>query len=103
MKLKSTGTKRTESAAGSSRSSASSTEQFRRRRYPFYALCIHNNGSPASLELGKAYQVIKPEKNDPAHSLRIVDEEGEDYLYDADWFAPLDLPPRARKALQAAR
>ena len=52
--------------------------------------------------MGKAYRVIRPQPNDPKHLLRVIDEEGEDYLYPADWFVPIDLPPRAKKALAAA-
>ena len=54
------------------------------------------------MQVGKAYKVIKPEANDRAYFFRVIDEEGEDYLYPADWFVPVDLPPKAKRALVAA-
>jgi len=57
-----------------------------------YALCVNNDGYEAALELRKLYQVVPPEKNDPADWLRIVDESGEDYLYSGERFVLLTLP-----------
>jgi len=51
--------------------------------------------------VGKVYQVIRPEPND-GPGLRVVDEEGEDYLYPARRFVPLNLPPRAKRAVVGA-
>ncbi len=98
MKPKSTGVKRTALANATGKSNGRSG----RPSYPFYAICIRNDGNEASLRLGKAYRVIKPEKNDPPETLRVIDEEGEDYLYSSDWFVRLDLPRTARRALSAA-
>lgn len=104
MKQKFIGSKRTASGAGSNGSNARSTGPDRRKRsHPFFAMCIERGEYKASLQLGMAYKVIRPEANDPAYFFRVVDEEGEDYLYPADWFVPLDLPPKARKAIVAAR
>ena len=52
--------------------------------------------------LGKAYKVIKPLAEDPEYDLRVIDEEGEDYLYSARRFVPVDLPPAARRAVVEA-
>jgi hypothetical protein len=35
--------------------------------------------------------------------LRIVDESGEDYLYPAEWFVPIELPRRLQVAVAGAR
>jgi hypothetical protein len=103
MKPKFTGSKCTASPAGSKRSSVGSIgRDGAKRAYPFFALCIEHGQCKASLEVGKAYQVVRPESNDPAYFLRVIDEEGEDYLYPADWFVPIDLPPKAKRALVAA-
>ena len=58
---------------------------------------MQNKGYPASLQLGKAYRVIKPRKNDIPFRIRVIDEEGEDYLYLADWFVPIEVPRSGRK------
>ena len=34
--------------------------------------------------------------------IRVIDESGEDYLYPATLFAPIDLPQPLRKAVAAA-
>ncbi len=64
-----------------------------------FALCLDNNGYPASLETGKLYQVI-PDPAATAHGyLRVIDESGEDYAYTADRFYVLELPPAVEAAL----
>jgi hypothetical protein len=68
-----------------------------------FALCIRNRGYEADLIVGKVYRVVESERNDRAADLRVVDESGEDYLYPRAWFVPVELPPRARKALVASR
>src|SRR5687768_8390880 len=97
---KSTGLKRTASAASGGRSNANSSGA--KRRYPFFVICIDNRGYEGSLMLGKAYKVIKPLAEDPEYDLRVIDEEGEDYLYSARRFVPVDLPPAARRAVVEA-
>jgi len=40
------------------------------------------------LVIGQVYKVAPPDKNDQAFELRVIDGEGEDYLYPADYFEP---------------
>lgn len=64
-----------------------------------FALCLSNEGYPASLETGKLYRII-PDKDAAAEGyLRIVDESGEDYAFAAARFYVLDLPQTVRKKL----
>ena len=51
-----------------------------------YMVCVNNEGYPASLELGKSYEVL-PDDNAEPDEVRVVDESGEDYLYPADYFS----------------
>ena len=95
MRLKSTGSKRTASANATGKLNADSHSNG--KKYPYLAICVRNDGVPASLERGKAYRVIKPLANDPPGRIRVIDEEGEDYLYRADWFVPIEVPQAARK------
>jgi len=85
-------------ATGRSKSASGSST----RKYPYLAICVRNNGNTASLELGKAYRVIKPLPADPPQRIRVIDEENEDYLYRADWFVPIQVPPSARKSVLQA-
>ena len=51
-----------------------------------------SNGYPASLEVRKIYRII-PDAHSAEHQLvQVVDESGEDYLYPADYFIPIELP-----------
>lgn len=56
-----------------------------------YVVCIGNKGYPASLELKKLY-VTLPDAEAESHGLiRVIDESGEDYLYPADFFLPIEV------------
>ncbi len=56
-----------------------------------FLLCVDNKGYEASLEIRKLYKNM-PDKDAERHGqVRIVDESGEDYLYPANYFAPVRL------------
>jgi len=100
MKPKYTGSKHTASAGTTGRSKNASGNLA--RTYPYLAICVRNNGNAASLDRGKAYRVIRPLPSDPPQRIRVIDEENEDYLYPADWFVPIEVPPSARKSVLQA-
>lgn len=64
-----------------------------------FAICVKNEEYPASLQLRKVYRVLTDEKAERQNLLRIVDESGEDYLYSASYFVPVELPQAAETAL----
>ena len=51
------------------------------------AVCARNPGYEASLELGKAYAVIRDPGPAQHGYLRVIDESGADYLYPAYYFS----------------
>lgn len=65
-----------------------------------YAVCINNDGYKASLEVGKLYQIIADEAAEGDGMIRVIDESGEDYLFEAERFYPVELPPALAKELQ---
>ncbi len=68
-----------------------------------FAVCISNEGYPASLELRKIYQVLQDAKAAQHKLVRVIDESGEDYLYPERFFVPIELPQAAEDAfVQAA-
>lgn len=70
---------------------------------PKYAICTVNAGYEASLELRKLYEVVPDDLATNYEQIRIIDESGEDYLYPASWFVPVDLPdPVAERVAQVA-
>ena len=67
-----------------------------------FALCLNDEGYPASLEVGKLYRLI-PDDEAAAHGyLRLIDESGEDYAFVAGRFHIIDLPLPVGEALMTA-
>ena len=66
---------------------------------PEFAICVKNEEYPASLQLWKVYRVLPDEKGARHNMLRVVDESGEDYLFSAGYFVPVELPQAAQSAL----
>ena len=67
-----------------------------------YALCLKNKNAE-DLVVRKLYPVIRDERAEKVHHIRVVDESGEDYLYPADYFFVMELPERIDRALRRAR
>lgn len=67
-----------------------------------FVVCINNEGYPASLDLRKIYRVLPDERAEEHSLIRVVDESGEDYLYPAKFFVPIQLPQAAEDAFQNA-
>ena len=64
-----------------------------------FAVCVNNEGYPASLELHKIYQVLPDKGAEADGDLRVVDESGEDYLYPAGRFVLVNLPQAVERSL----
>ncbi len=64
-----------------------------------FAVCIRNEEYEASLELRKIYEVLEDPEAAKHQMLRVVDEEGEDYLYPAAWFVRIELPHNVEQAI----
>ncbi len=64
-----------------------------------FVVCLNNEGYLASLEIGKLYRTIPDKEAEKFGGLRVVDEDGEDYLYDAEMFCPLQVPPIVAQTL----
>ena len=66
-----------------------------------FALCLENAGNEASLILGKVYRILPDARAAKDDLVRIVDESGEDYLFDKRQFAFVDFPQTVRKRILA--
>ncbi len=56
-----------------------------------FVICVNNEGNEASLVRWKVYQCI-PDKTAEKHKeIRVIDEEGEGYLYSEDCFSSVQL------------
>ena len=58
-----------------------------------FAVCLSSECFAASLEVGKVYQIVPDKKAEKLGGLRVIDEDGEEYFYDADMFCPHQVPP----------
>jgi len=68
---------------------------------PQFVVCLNNAGYAASLEVGKLYRTIPDADAEKLGGIRVVDEDGEDYLFDSDMFCPLQVPPIVAQTLTA--
>lgn len=67
-----------------------------------FVVCVRNDAYPASLERRKIYRVL-PDPDAQRHGqVRVIDESGDDYLYPASLFLPIELPPSVRRAVMQA-
>ncbi len=67
-----------------------------------FAVCVKNDGDEASLERNKLYVILPDPDADREGDVRVVDESGEDYLYPAQWFVPLEVPKAVEDSLLKA-
>ena len=86
--------KKSSSGRGSSTRGRKSTAAARR-----LAVCVNNDGYEASLERSKIYVIVPDRHAGKDGDLRVVDESGEDYLFSAERFISIEVPPQVRKAL----
>ena len=99
-----TGMKHTASVRKSSSGSGSSAVRRGVAASRRFAVCVNNDGYEVSLECNKIYVVVPDKDAEKDDDLRIVDESGEEYLFSADRFVAIDVPPRVKKSvLQGCR
>jgi len=67
-----------------------------------FVVCLDNEGYPASLEVGKLYRFIPDEEAAAEGLIRVIDESGEDYAFEAKRFHQMTVPPAVEKVLLAA-
>jgi hypothetical protein len=65
---------------------------------PQFAICIDTN-VPDLLTPRMVYQVLPDERASRSKYVRVMDNEGQDYLYPADCFVFIDVPQPAERVL----
>jgi hypothetical protein len=55
-------------------------------------ICVRNDGYEASLEPRKLYEKLTDPQADSLGMVRVIDESGQDYLYSAQLFEPIEIP-----------
>jgi len=71
----------------------------KKNAHPEYALCVENRDCE-DLDKRKIYQILYDEEAQKEGYLRVLDESGENYLYPASYFIPVQLPVEAQEALR---
>jgi len=64
-----------------------------------FAVCVDNSQYPASLEVDKMYRVIPDQEAEQDGDVRVIDESGEDYLFPANLFIPVEVPRDSEQRL----
>ena len=67
-----------------------------------FVVCLKNKGYKVSLEPRKIYQVLADPGAAKHRQVRVIDESGDNYLYPASFFTPIELPHPVRKAVLAS-
>ena len=68
-------------------------------KHRHFAVCIRNEDHEESLELKKIYELLEDARAEEHDMVRVIDEEGEDYLYPREWFLSIELPQRIEQAI----
>ena len=67
-----------------------------------YVVCLENSSYPASLEVRKIYRRLPDARAEADGFMRVIDESGEDYLFPARFFAPIEVPDVVEKTFAGA-
>ena len=73
----------------------------RRNSTARFAICIRTD-DPDLLTPRMIYRILPDTSAERSRFLRVIDNEGEDYLYPADYFMLVDLPVAVERALLRA-
>jgi len=63
-----------------------------------FVLCVKSGTYKASLQPRKIYRVVEDPQAEARQLLRVIDDSGEDYLFPAALFVPIEVPAEATPA-----
>ena len=66
---------------------------------PHFAICV-NTDDPDLLTPRSVYEVLPDERAAKSSYVRVIDNEGEDYLYPKDYFLFVELPQTVQRKLR---
>ena len=73
-----------------------------KKQFSEFVVCINNSDYPSSLELHKIYRAIADKEAENEGDIRIIDESGEDYIYDSSYFVPIQVPQTVEESFLRA-
>lgn len=68
---------------------------------PQFAICVESD-NPDLLTPRKIYEVLPDESAAKSNYVRVIDNEGEDYLYPAEYFVFVSFAPEIERAILKA-
>lgn len=69
-----------------------------RKSEPRFAVCVRSD-DPDLLTPRMIYQILPDESAAKSKQVRVIDNEGEDYLYPKNYFIFIDLPTEIQRAV----
>jgi hypothetical protein len=63
-----------------------------------FVICVSAGSYKVSLEPRKVYRVVPDSGAEAKSLLRVIDDSGEDYLFPARLFVPIEVPAKAQPA-----
>ena len=63
-----------------------------------FAICINTDDTDL-LTPRRIYRILSDESAERSDYIRVIDNEGEDYLYPLEYFIFVDFPPTIKRAL----
>lgn len=67
-----------------------------------FVICVRNKGAE-DLEVRKVYELLSDARAAKEGYVRVIDESGEDYLYPAAFFVPVEVPLGAGRSLSITK
>jgi len=69
---------------------------------PQAVICVANEGNEISLQMWKIYKPLRDVDAESEGLIRVIDESGEDYLFPAENFIPIELPRGVKASFERA-
>ena len=67
-----------------------------------FVICVSDDGFEASLDVRRVYERIEDRDASARGLVRVIDESGEDYLFPAALFVPIEVPKAAGRAFSTS-
>jgi hypothetical protein len=67
-----------------------------------YLLCVSSAGVEISLDVWKVYRQLTDEWSESHNMVRVIDNTGEDYLFPASHFMPIQIEPAMERRIRSS-
>ncbi len=67
-----------------------------------YLLCVSSLGYEVSLDVWKVYRQLPDDWAEAHEMVRVIDNTGDDYLFPAPYFVPIEIEPAVERRIKAS-